>query len=307
MKKILFALVPSLFFFSCTDQDDKLPPVTGPDPDDFYTLFDTALETQTQTFQMNAEDGYTVFTSAQGVKLAIDGNCLQLDGQPVTGAVDIEFVEIFDRGTMLTTNKTTMGLHNGEKHLLISGGEFYVNATQNGQQLTLTCSYELYVPTAITGGTDNDMLPFNGTLDAMGNVTWEQWTGGEWWIGSVNGNADSYNAIMDHFGWFNCDKFMNTAGPHTTISAFVPQGYGNGNSMVFIATSSQPNSLGAVSGQYPVGLECHLIFVSENNGNYIYSILQDQTLVENHQVTFHANEMQTATAEQLVAIINALP
>ncbi len=307
MKKILFALVPSLLFFSCTDQDDNLVPVTGPTSDDFYTLFDGALETQTQSFQMNAEDGYTTFTSAQGVKLAIDGNCLQLNGQPVTGAVDIEFVEIFDRGTMLTTNKTTMGLHNGEKHLLISGGEFYVNATQNGQQLTLTCSYELYVPTAITGGTDNDMLPFNGTLDAMGNITWEQWTGGEWWIGSVNGNADSYNAIMTNFGWFNCDKFLNTTGPHTTISAFVPEGYGNGNSLVFIATSSQPNSLGAISGHYPVGLQCHLIFVSENNGSYIYSILPDQTLIENHQVTFHANEMQTATAEQLVGIINALP
>ncbi|WP_313806751.1 hypothetical protein [Flavobacterium sp.] len=307
MKKFLFALIPSLILVACSDQDDNLVQVTGPDAEAVYNLFNTELESQTQNFEMNAEDGYVTFTSAQGVTLGINGACLQLNGVPVTGAVDIEFVEIFDRGNMLVTNKTTMGMHNGEKHLLISGGEFYVNATQNGEQLTLTCAYELYVPTAITGGTDNNMLPFNGTLDNLGNITWEQSTSGEWWIGSANGNADSYNAIMTNFGWFNCDKFMNTAGPNTTISAFVPQGYGNGNSLIFIATASQPNSLGAIAGQYPVGLQCHLIFVSENNGEYIYSILQDQTLVENHQVEFHSNEMQTATADQLVAVINALP
>lgn len=307
MKKILLALFSSLLFFSCADQDDNLVQITGPTSDDFYALFETEMENQTQNFQMNAEDGITTFTSTQGVKLTIDGNCLQLNGQPVTGTVDIEFVEIFDRGNMLVTNKTTMGLHNGQKHLLISGGEFYINATQNGQQLTLTCSYEINVPAAITGTTDNDMLPFTGTLDTMGNVTWEQWTGGEWWVGSVQGNPDSYNAFISNFGWFNCDRFANTLGPHTTLSAFVPEGYGNGNSLVLLALSGEPNTLGTIFGNFPIGLQCHLIFVSENNGQYSYSILQDQTLVENHVVEFHANEMQTATAEQLAGIINALP
>src|SRR5690606_24751639 len=105
----------------------------------------------------------------------INGSCLTKNGDAVTGAVDLEFVEIFDKATMLMTNKPTMGLlPNGDKALLISGGEFYVNATQNGLPLETTCDFQLIVPTALTGGTDNDMILWNGTIDENGNLAWKE-------------------------------------------------------------------------------------------------------------------------------------
>lgn len=312
MKKTLFALVFGALLISCTDKDDTLVVEQIQNAAAFQNLFNNELENQTQTFHMDAEDGYVMFTSTHGVELSIDGSCMKLNGQPVIGAVDIEFVEIFDRGTMLTTNKLTMGIYNNEKHLLNSGGEFYINATQNGQQLTLDCAMQISVPTSLTGGTDNTMGAFTGTVDATGNVTWEVATGGEFWVGWLNQNASipAYNAVISNFGWFNCDAFVSIAGPKTSITAYVPQGYGNGNSLVLVATKSKPNSLGAASGQFPVGLECHIIFVSEKDGKFLYAIKENEILdgaTTTHEVSFSSAELQQATTSEMVAIVNALP
>lgn len=312
MRKFLIATCFATILSSCTDMDDKTRVEKIPNTAEFQTLFNTELQNQTQTFNMNAEDGYVTFTSAHGVALSIDGNCLKLNGQPVSGAVDIEFVEIFDRGNMLVTNKLTMGLYNNEKHILNSGGEFYINAKQNGQQLTLDCSMHIAVPTSLTGGTDNTMMPFNGTLDAAGNITWEIATSTELWIATLNAtsNVPAYNAVLNNFGWFNCDVFINTVGPHTTITALVPNGYGNGNCLVLIALKSKPNSLGAIFGKYPVGLECHIIFVSEKDGKFLYAVKENQVLsgaAATHEVTFSSAELQTATTAEMVSIINTLP
>lgn len=312
MKKTLTAIGIAMLIGSCTDMDDKIVVEQIQNSAVFYNLFTTELENQTQTFHMDAEDGYVTFTSAHGVELSIDGDCLKLNGLPVTGAVDIEFVELFDRGNMLITNKLTMGLYNNEKHLLNSGGEFYINAKQNGQQLTLDCPMQLAVPTALTGGTDPNMMPFIGTLDTTGNITWEVATSTEQWIGTLNPNSSvpAYNAVLSNFGWYNCDAFSNTVGPHTTITAMVPTGYGNGNCLVLIATKSKPNSLGSIFGKYPIGLECHIIFVSEKDGKFLYAIKQNEILdgaTATHEVSFSSAELLTATTAEMVSIINALP
>lgn len=311
MKKIIIAASFALLLSSCTDKDDTMVVEQIQNTAAFHNLFSNELENQTQAFHMNAEDGEVTFFSAHGVMLSIDGSCLKLNGQPVTGAVDIEFVEIFDRGTMLVTNKETMGLYNNEKHLLDSGGEFYINATQNGQQLTLDCSMQIKVPTYLTGGTDDDMMPFIGTLDATGSVLWESVSNGEQWnvlLGEIDG-IPTYNAILDNFGWFNCDRFMNPNGPNTTITPYVPAGYNNSNSHVFLAVRDNPNTLGSTGGYFPVGLECHLIFVSENDGEFYYAIKENQILegIATNEFVFTSAELQTATAAELVAIINALP
>ncbi len=305
MKKCIIALSFSLFLFSsCMNTDDEIV-VKGPSSSEFHHLFNEELQNRTQSFHMNAEDGYITFTSANGVEFSIDGSCLKLNGQSVTGAIDIEFVELFDRGDMLVTNKLTMGVYNSEKYLLQSGGEFYINAKKDGQQLSLDCQMHITVPVALTGGVNNNMLPFTGILDSNGNISWEIIVGSELWT-NLTLNFPAYEAVLDNFGWFNCDEFYNTIGPQTEITAFVPEGYGNENNLVLIATKDMPNSLGSIAGKYPVGLECHIIFVSELNGKFLYSIKQNETLITNHQVSFPRSEMQTATPSEMISIINAL-
>lgn len=300
------ALIASIIA-SCSPGDSFNSNALPPTAQEFKSLFAQSMVNHTQTETFDA--GSTIeFTSEKGVKLLINSGCLLKNGNPVTGTVELEYVEIINRGNMIATNKPTMGKAAGENRLLTSGGEFYVNVTQNGEQLTLICDMLLVVPTSLTGGTQNDMLPFDGTIDADGELLWEQSNSTEFWIGESDfTNVESYTALYSSFGWFNCDKFMNYPGPKTSITTLVPQGYGNGNSFVFQATSDFPNSLGNISGQYPVGLDSYFIFVTEENGLFRYAIKPSQPIEMNHTLTFSLSETQLATEAQFIAIIDALP
>ena len=301
MTLLKISLLTFLLFSCGSDYDDNLT-YKATSSEAFYNMFESGLQNTTQNFQFNAEDGNTTFTSSNGVNLTINGNCLLKNGQPVTGQVSIEFIEIFKRSDMFLTNKLTMGLNSNQKQLLNSGGEFYINATQGGEQLTLTCEMHIEVPTLLTGGTINQMNYFNGNLDSNGNIVWELAPMLERWTTSLSSDAnqEAYNVLLTNFGWFNCDYFQDTGNGTTTITANVPQGYGNGNSLVLIATKNTPNSLGSIGGKYPIGLECHLIFVSEKNGSFLYSILENQT------IAFPLSGMQTATNNELATIIDNL-
>ncbi len=48
---------------------------------------------------------------------------------------------------MMVTNKPTMGVTpEGDKALLVSGGEFYVMVTQDGEELQSYCAIQMTVP-----------------------------------------------------------------------------------------------------------------------------------------------------------------
>ncbi|WP_246125948.1 hypothetical protein [Bizionia myxarmorum] len=52
-----------------------------------------------------------------------------------------------------------MGINsNGNKVMIITGGEFFLEATQNGDVLDTSCAIQIEVPTALTGGPDPDMI-----------------------------------------------------------------------------------------------------------------------------------------------------
>lgn len=289
------------------DPQETLPEFTAPTPQEFTGLQSQALENITQEFTFDANAPITNYTSAKGVVVSIYGGCFTKNGIPVTGNVDLEFIELFDRGNMLVTNKATMGvLPGGEQRLLISGGEFYINVTQNGEQLELPCGFQLTVPASLSGGLDTDMTSFSGTIDAAGNMVWNS-SQTEFWAGGENNQEPFYNAFLQDFGWFNCDKFASFDGPMTDIQVFVPEGYTEANSNIFIAIPGEPNTLGYLSGQFPVGLECYLIFVTANaDGGFAYAI-KTVTLTADASYSFTSDEIEEVTTAELIALINALP
>jgi hypothetical protein len=282
-------------------KDDKT--TYAPTAASLKSLFDANKDAIKQTATFDAGSTFT-FTSSAGTTITIDGTCLRKNGNPVTGNVDLEFIELYDKGSMALTNKATMGINSSsELEVLDSGGEFYVNAKQGGVDLTTTCYIPIQVPTSLTGGTKTGMGPFTGTTDSNGNLTWEVAPGADFWTTNV---PDKYNSVLSSFGWFNCDKFYNDPRPKTHITVLVPTGYANA-STVFLSTNLKPNSLGGIGGsKYPIGLDCNIIFVTEDNGNFRYAI-KPMTLVANQQVTFSLSETTLATAAQLKAALNALP
>ncbi|WP_308993139.1 hypothetical protein QLS71_008570 [Mariniflexile litorale] len=314
-------LLTALVFTSCTkndnDNDSLIIPATA---QEFDAIREQALEDLTQTFQFNAEDGSINLTSEKGVEIYINGGCLTKNGVAVTGAVELEFIEIFDKGNMLTTNKPTMGiLPNGDKALLITGGEFFVQATQNGVALETNCGFQMQIPTDLTGGADNDMILWNGIIDEDGNLAWAEEKRDAQGQGGVFAEGNQYYGFFQSFGWSNVDRFYSDPRPKTTILVAVPTGYDNTNSSVYLSYDGEDSGLAGLDtydaqtglfsehyGQIPIGLECHVIFATEDGGDWKYAI-KAVTIVENGIITFTEGETSIATEAQLTTIINALP
>lgn len=316
-KKIGQLFLLGLLVASCSKNDDGDSPDYVPSASAFAALREEAIDTQTFTF--NAEDGATTFTTAKGVQFTINGNCLTQNGNPVTGQVVVEYAEFFDPGTMLVTNKPTMGrLPNGDMSLLISGGEFYINATKNGQQLAISCPMQVIIPVNLTGGADTGMSLWDGTVDEDGNLEWDEQDRAN----GANGvfvEGPNYYAYFSNFGWTNVDRFYNDPRPKTTILAEAPSGYDFENSAIYLHYDGEGSSLAKLDtfnpatnqfsehyGQIPVGLQCHVIFVTEDNGQWRYAI-KSVTIAANDVYVFTLAETTVGTEAQLIAAINALP
>lgn len=322
-RKISLLVLASIALTSCSD-DDNNTPINVPSAAQFASIRETALENVTQNFTLNAEDGATTFTSAKGVQFTINGACLTKNGNPVTGQVQVEYAEVFDSGTMLVTDKTTMGkMPNGDMTLIVSGGEFYINATQGGVQLDITCPMQLLIPSVLTGGADTGMSLWDGTIDADGNLDWEEQEDtpngqNNIFVEGTGVNAPYY-AFFNNFGWTNVDRFYNDPRPRTTILAEAPSGYNFGNSAIYLHYDGEANTLAKLDtyndstnqfsehyGQIPIGLECHVIFATEEDGQWRYAI-KAATIALGDVYVFTNAETTLGTEAQLVAAINALP
>ncbi|MEG1237732.1 hypothetical protein [Flavobacterium sp. 2] len=317
---LLFLLI--ITFVSCDTSDGDDIIISPPTSAAFKSISEKGLKKNTQNFTITAGTGVVTLTSAKGVKLTLNGDCLTKNGNPVTGQVDIEYVELFDKGNMLISNKPTMGIMpDGKKNLLISGGEFFIKASQGGVELKTSCYMNLIVPTALTNGLDNAMTLWNGVIDERGELAWEQpkpnadGTGGK---GGVQGEGANYYVTFGKFGWTNVDRFYSDPRPKTTLLVKAPEGYTNENSAVYLSYDGEgTNALAKLDtytsaglfsehyGQIPIGLKCHVIFATEDNGQWRYAI-KAVTVAANDVYTFTLAETIVGTETQLVAAINAI-
>lgn len=88
-----------------------------------------------QSFNINSTTASTV-TGAKGTVFSFPANIfVNAQNQPVTGTVNITLREIYSNADMILSNKATVA-NNGTVPL-ISGGEFYISAAQNGSPLHL--------------------------------------------------------------------------------------------------------------------------------------------------------------------------
>ncbi|TDD99884.1 hypothetical protein E0F76_01395 [Flavobacterium cellulosilyticum] len=322
MKKIgLFALA-TIVFASCTNNDETTP--TPPAAAAFKGINEAGIKKNTQSFTATAGTGTITLTSAKGVVISLNGNVLTKNGNPVTGAIDITFIELFDKGNMLITNKPTMGMMpDGKKSMLKSGGEFFIKASQGGVDLATTGGIQLHVPVNLTGTLDTGMTFWAGdTIDAD-NLAWVRPGTAGAAGGQKDGNVDfkqnSYNVSFGNFGWTNVDKFYSDPRPRTTILAAVPTGYDNTNSAVYLSYDGEgQNALAKLDtynsttkqfsehyGQIPIGLACHVIFATADNGNWRYAI-KAVTVAAADVYTFTLAETKVVTEAQMVAAINAI-
>lgn len=163
------AIMTANFFQSCTDDKGvyiagEVEHLTPANAQAFQALRQEALQNLTQNFQVSVSSSYYLtFTSAGNADVTINASCLHFNGVSLQEGdiVDIEFVELYNRGNLLSTNIATMGEHpNGDLSMLITGGAFYLNLSKDGIALDedVNCHYEMLVPASNTGGLDEEMV-----------------------------------------------------------------------------------------------------------------------------------------------------
>ena len=324
LTKILCSAWILLCITSCNSDDVRLPENPLPDGTALNELFEDEIENHKQHFTFNASTGGSV-TGDQGTILEFNADAFtKLNGDVVTGDVDIELIEIYDRSTMFLTKKPTNGLTgDGTISTLVSGGEFYINAMQNGAQLKLVSGFTIIAPTENTGEIDQDMRLFDGVINCEGNdcdLIWEEQGDRGIEVGefqTAGGFKTAYYVFQSKFGWTNIDRWYSDPRPKTKIFVDVPEGFDNKNCMIYLAYDGEPTVLASFDmydadkklftehyGLIPIGLEVHFILVSIIDEEIHYAI-QSATIQENHIEVI--DEVASITQEDLLDLIDDLP
>jgi hypothetical protein len=314
---LLFAGLVAMGSVSCDDNNDDTSPVVIIKPgenDKISTVHQDQVAALKQTFTLDAAGGE--IEGEDGTIVSFYANSFfKSNGDPVTGNVTIELVEIYKKSQMLLTNMTTQGIDaSGNIATLISGGEFFVNAKQGDEQLVLNGTFQIEAPADKTGGIDQDMKPFLGVEQCEGGVCKNVWRQQD---RDMKIGQTTYNIFQNQFGWTNIDRWYSDPRPKTTLFVDVPEGYDNTNCSVYLSYDGEPTALASFDrydsatalftehyGQVPIGLEVHFIMVSVIDEQWYYAI-RPATIGANHVETF--TELQPITEAALITMIDALP
>jgi len=318
--------LPALLCLSIAGCDDGTTESLQLQPDKvaLTNLFINGTIDRTQHFTIYAATGGNI-AGEKGTIVKFGGNAFQkLNGDAVSGSVDVKLIEVYDRSTMLLTKRPTNGKNEDNKvETLVSGGEFYVNATQDGIQLKLVSGYTIVAPTSNTGEIDQDMRMFSGVENCVGDdcdVTWEENKDRGIEIGefqTTGGIQTAYYVFQNHFGWTNIDRWFNDPRSKTSIFVKVPEGFDNSNCAVFIAYEGEPTALGRFDkydnsskmftehyGLIPIGIKIHVILISVIDDAVHYAV-ESATVTEDHVVTIA--DVESITEEELIDLIDELP
>ncbi|RZS98935.1 hypothetical protein [Aquimarina brevivitae] len=321
----IFMTLLIVLLVSCKSDDDTQPFEESFDGEALQQAIQEARAENVQSFAITAETGGEV-QGEEGTILSFGPNAFEdQNGNPVTGSVTIELLEVYDKSKMVLAKLPTNGKRpDGTVETLKSGGEFFINATQAGENLTLATNFMLFAPAAEF---DEGMQLFNGVAndcpepDVACDVVWEEEEQGGLEPMQREGpdgqGVSGYGGFLSNFGWTNIDRWFSDPRPKTTLYVNVPEGFDDTNCNVYVSYDGEPTALALLDiyntetelfsehyGQIPIGLEVHIIFVSIQDDQYVYAI-QPTTIEEDH--TEVITETSTATEAELVALINDLP
>lgn len=332
LKNVMVLTIVAIFA-SCDNNNDEFVDLQ-PQPDGvaLAARFNDNRADAVEEFTLDASTG-GIITGTQGTQIEFQPNSFGLNGTPVTGNVKVQLIEIYDKASMLLKNRSTLGQRdNGDKEALKSAGEFFVDAMQGANKLTLiemaSVTSRPIAPADLeggmqifrTGGEDNDCDGIDDTCDWV--ETDEDKNGENDNAGVRDGQGAagvfvSYNYNIGNFGWTNLDKWYSFTGPKTEIFIDVPEGFNQDNCAVYLSYDGEPTALARMDvwntdlemftehyGLIPVGLAVHIIMVAEIDGQLNYAI-QGTTVVEDHiEVISSLSPISQAALESL---INGLP
>jgi len=165
----------------------------------------TQLRTPSKTVTLDATTGGS-FRGLKGTRFVFPPNAFRTaSGANVTGNVQIEVREMLDHSDMIFSKALPVSNNSP----LISGGEVWVNATQNGQKLSMKNNTHFWANIPYDGNNGNNMGLFLGQPANDTTVTVVNWfsVDSSGAGGIVVGN-DTLSIFSDSTGFCNADQFM---------------------------------------------------------------------------------------------------
>lgn len=310
----LLAMLFIVVAFSYCNNNNNESEFNAPTAVEFAEIRQSFLDGITQKRTFDAVTGLD-YTSPKGVVVTIQN--LMLNSQPVTGDVQLRYIELFDIGSIALADKPLFGRSYSEAEgPLVTGGEFFIEVTQGNVHLDGYAQLE--VPVSHTKGADpDDMTSWRMNDEKEDWGIWQEGAGEMWRNGQ---GATDYYICYFPFNWTNIDWLYSLPGDKEQIRVRVPDGYDKSNCSVYAAYFSMPGTLAAFDvyddeGKYftehtglaPVGYKMFVIFVSGDaqTKQFVYAA-KLVTVEANQYITFTASDLHSATVQQVIAAINGL-
>lgn len=224
----LSALASTMFLaslMSCEKQDDT-DTVQNDDaePEQVVLDFVKDREADKQDFSVSATSSQTI-VGTEGTQITVPANAfVDMDGNPVTGPVDVSLIEVYKKSDMVINAKPTIS----DGKVLVSGGEFSISATAGGNVVRIADGKTLSVSVPATTN-DPDMGIFIGSTDDSGNFDWDEYFGCT--MDSSFQNS-GYFLNIDTLSWINVDKFYNSTNTDMTIN--LPNGFSTEKALTYV-------------------------------------------------------------------------
>ncbi|MGB0915204.1 MAG: hypothetical protein ACPGVI_03985 [Crocinitomicaceae bacterium] len=322
MKKLIlkfgaFSLAISLSLFSCKKKEVE-PATSAPTPtttETFNSLADyfASNAVESELFTVTAENGGQ-YSASKGSSLTIPANAfITADGQAVTGAVTIKLKEVFSTNDII--NSGIFPISNS--YILNSGGEYYLEAKQNGNLLRVADGtfVELSIPAQAidnnmelffaAGGEDVDSVNWEVQPDTLANSNF-----------SFNSADGTYDLVLDSLGWGNIDAFdWSVMYFDCDFNLTGLSGLDNSNTTAFAVFQGQNSvwptgvpswgtiSNNVISETHLADVPLNLVVISVVNGQLYYGLLD----ITPQQGTTYSIPMIATTSANLDQVIENLP
>jgi hypothetical protein len=322
---IVFVITIGFIFNSCekTDPDTIVLPnnINPTITSQVFAYFSENIEDETEQFNITSSSSTQTITTSNFFNVSFGPNTFTYsDGTPISGNFTIEIIDALSKKEMLKLNRPTF---TNDGQLLVSGGIIYLNAQQNGQQLSINDSEPVEI--SIPSNTGEAMQFFDGSLDGNNDFGWDVSLEDTVTIVTANDTTFNpngeigffnYNFTMDSIGWINCDYFYNSTDPLTGVNVILPDDHNGSNTLIFIYYSDinsvanmhdydNDSNFDLGSGySTPVGMDITFVTISEIDSIFYYN-LTNTTLTNNH--VEEINSLTPVSEEDLQTIIDNLP
>lgn len=316
MKKdlIRYAVLSLIIMASCTKKE-IVPEPTAESGQETFSSLESYLSSrmpQSESFQFLVESG-GVFTTQKGTVITVPANVLiTMGGTTVTGNVDMKFKEIFSNSDIIFSG--VYPVSNGTQ--LNSGGEYYIEFSQNGDKLLIANGQIINVKLPGQSIDPGMMLFFANGEEDPDTLNWQLADSVAIYSGFTFNSADSsYSIDLDSVGWGNIDAFTSITYFDITFDLTGVSGLNSTNTRAYAVFKNEntvwpmgTESFGSILNNqiYEMHLgtvPMNVLVISVVNQQLYYGLLD----VTPQQGVNYSIPLQSVLSSDLDQIINNLP